>query len=127
MKRRIIASAVLLAIVITVCTVGQLTVDGCGKDISKLLDSAKTSIKKEDYKAAAHYSQKAEDKYVDCERKLSFFINHDLIEDLGVEVAKLNALAGEETADEFLSEISCAEVMLTHLMNDYKPSLYTVF
>lgn len=127
MKRRIIASAVLLVLVITVCVVGQLTVDGCGKDISNLLDSAKTSIKKEDYKAAAHYSQKAEDKYVDCERKLSFFISHDLIEDLGVEVAKLSDLAREETSDEFLAELSSAEVMLTHLLNDYKPSIYTVF
>ena len=49
------------------------------------------------------------------------------MEDLGSQLAKLKNLATEETASEFLSEAGSAVIMLTHVVDDERPTFLNIF
>ena len=71
--------------------------------------------------------EKAEAEYSRQELKLSFFVNHSLVEELGEQLAELPALANSEGAEELLSNIDGAKIKILHIIRDNRLSLANIF
>ena len=63
---------------------------------------------------------------MEAEAGINGFVHHDLVEELGAQIARLPALAAPDTLDEFISEAQSAAVMLTHVVKDESPCLRNV-
>ena len=125
--RRLIAAAVLAAVIVSVCVVGQQVIRRCGQEVGALLMESMEAAQNGDTETAAQKAALAEETFTERENKLNFFIRHDLVEDLGSQLAKLKDLATEETASEFLSEAGSAVIMLTHVVDDERPTFLNIF
>ncbi len=123
---RIITAAVLIVIVITGCTAGEIVVHSCSSNISGEIDKAKRLAEANNFAGAKNAAKAAEAAFTYCEGALAVFINHSLVEDLGEQIARLEMLATEETKAEFLSELSSARVMLVHIVRDNHPTLLNI-
>lgn len=126
MKRLIAAAALILFIAIS-CTVGQITIGGCGERMSKMLDQATAFAENQEFDKAKEQLEKAEAEYSRQELKLSFFVNHSLVEELGEQLAELPALANSEGAEELLSHIDGAKIKILHIIRDNRLSLANIF
>ena len=125
--RRLIAAGVLLTFIVVCCVVGQLTVGGCGRDMTGLLVEARKAAQNRDFTAAEAAAKKAEQEYANHEWRLSFFIHHSLVEELGEQLAALPALANSEAVEEFLSQLDSAKIKILHIMRDNRLSLHNLF
>ena len=124
---RLIAVAILVLGVGTVCIFGQCAITDCGKTVGLLLREGMEAASSGDTETARQKALEAEKTYMHAEQRLSLFIHHDLVEDLGIQIARLSYLAETETLAEYRSEVSGALVMLTHVVNDERPRLSNIF
>ena len=123
---RIIAACVMAVLVVASCIAGQTTVAGCDKKISSFIDQARDAVMQEDFANAQQAAEKAEETFVNCETKLELFVNHRLVEEVGMELSKLPSLAKEDTCQEFLAELESARVMMIHIVRDNRATLLNV-
>ncbi|MGI6269356.1 MAG: DUF4363 family protein [Candidatus Howiella sp.] len=126
MKRLILTAAIFL-ILILLCTAGLYTVSSFTEEMDGLLERAILLAEAGRFEAAAELAQAAEDRWVEIEPKISFFVNHDVVSAVGESVAGLPPLAKEETASDFLSLCRTAKISLVHLADSQRVSLYNIF
>ena len=124
--RRLIAVGVLAGLIAAICVTGTVTVGRTGDEVGALLTEALDAAARGDAEAARDASQRAEAAYVASEGWVNGFVHHDLVEDLGVELARLPGLAAPDSLDDFAAETRAALVMLTHVVKDERPSLGNV-
>lgn len=123
---RIITVVVLLCVIVAICITGYCVVDGLEKSVGELLEQAGEAAFGGDIQGAYEYSTKAEQEFVKREDLVSVFIYHELVEELGVQIAELPDFAHEDSVEEFMSALKGAKVMLGHVTSDEKPSLKNI-
>ncbi len=123
---RIITVVVLLSVIVAISITGYVVVDGLEKSVGALLEQADEAASRGDIQGAYEFSAKAEKEFVKREDLVSVFIYHELVEELGVQIAELPDFANEDSLEEFLSALKGAKVMLGHVVSDEKPSLKNV-
>ena len=123
---RIITVVVLLSVIVAISITGYVVVDGLEKSVGTLLEQADEAASRGDIQGAYEFSAKAEKEFVKREDLVSVFIYHELVEELGVQIAELPDFANEDSLEEFLSALKGAKVMLGHVVSDEKPSLKNV-
>ena len=123
---RIITVVVLLSVIVAISITGYVVVDGLEKSVGALLEQADEAASRGDIQGAYEFSAKAEKEFVKREDLVSVFIYHELVEELGVQIAELPDFANEDSMEEFLSALKGAKVMLGHVVSDEKPSLKNV-
>lgn len=123
---RIITVVVLLSVIVAISITGYIVVDGLEKSVGALLEQADEAASRGDIQGAYEFSAKAEKEFVKREDLVSVFIYHELVEELGVQIAELPDFANEDSLEEFLSALKGAKVMLGHVVSDEKPSLKNV-
>ena len=124
--RRLIAVGVLVCFIAAVCVTGTVTVSRTGSEVGALLTQALDAAARGDAVGAEDATRRAEAAYIAAEGWINCFVHHDLVEDLGVALARLPALAVPDALDDFAAEARAALVMLTHVVKDEKPSLGNV-
>lgn len=125
--RRLIAAGVLLLFVAVCCVAGQIIVTHYGDDMTDSLNSAREAALQEDFEQAAHSVKRAEDEYAKKEWVLSCFIDHNLVEELGEQLAELPSLAAEGSKEEFLSHLDAAKIKILHIIRDNRFSARNIF
>ena len=125
--KRLITVGILAALIVTACFTGHTVINRAGRDVGGLLTESIEAAQDGDAKKAYELSLKAEKAFIEAEGRISFFIYHDLVEGMGLQISKLPDLACDETLSEFSAEANGALVMLTHIVNDEKPTLLNVF
>lgn len=123
---RLIAAVILAVLIAGGCIWGQITVSDCDDVIGNALDQSREAAERGDFESAKKLAEKSEDVFADHEHRLSIFVDHDLVEDLGMQIAKLSTLAEEDTGAEFLSELDAADIMLLHIVRDNRPTLLNI-
>ena len=104
--KRISAILVLALIIVAVCSCGNIYIFHVEKNLNSLMGDANTYIKQKDYENAAKAAEKAEKYFVENEKAVSVFCDHELVENLGVALSRLSPLSKEETEYEFISELN---------------------
>ena len=126
MKRLIAAGALLLFVAVS-CVAGQIIVTHYGDDMTDSLNSAREAILSQNYDEAAKSAKAAEDEYTKKEWVLSCFIDHNLVEELGEQLAELPSLAAEGSKEEFLSHLDAAKIKIVHIIKDNRFSARNIF
>ncbi len=123
--KRIIAAVVLALIVLGLCFADITLTNHIHDTLSREVKECKTAFEQKDYTKAEEYAKKLEAGWTEHEHIFSLFINHELIDDMGVSVAKLVPLA-ETRDDMFLIECRVVEMTLKHIKNDSRVNLHSV-
>ncbi len=124
--KRIIAAVVLALIVAALCTADIIITDRIYDKLTDDIAKCRTAFESGDYLTAENYSKKLESNWTEWEGMFSLFTNHDLIDDIGVSVSKLEPLAKDKD-NIFLVECRIIEMTLTHIKNDSRVNLHSIF
>lgn len=119
MKRLMISLALLLGVLALSCY-GTGYVTSTYEDIVRELSRGEELMQSGEYEAAREHCSRAEKIYEDNEQYLAAFLNHGLLDDIGVSLAAVPPLANEESLPEFFSRCKEAEISLRHIRNDNK-------
>jgi hypothetical protein len=125
--KRIGISLLLLLIITASCITGHIIIKNESENLEALLQNAYNAAIDGDVQLTSQYAEQLEKVYVDAEKKITFFIDHSLVEDMGVAVAELPALARSGEFTDFCSKCSAASVMLKHIVNDEKLTFINIF
>ena len=113
--KRLYFVLVIFAVLIGVIAFGTYTVYQTSNDINKMISEIETYAKNDKIKQAVESCEKAEKLWTDNEEKLSFFVNHQEVCEIGVGISALKPLIQYNEKAEFLSQLNEVKIMLTHL------------
>ncbi len=123
--KRLIAAAVLALLVVAALVADILVTNKVVETLTVDINNCKSAAEQGDYKLAEQHAEKLENNWQKIESYYSPFINHSLIDDMGVSVSKLKPLA-KAGNDMYLTECRVIEVTLTHIKNDSRFSLHNL-
>lgn len=118
--KRLIISFVLLAVVLAVSYYGINFVNSNYDKILGELDLGTEMMERGDFGSAKLHCEKAEEIFEKNEQYMAAFINHSLLDDIGVCIAAVAPLADKESVPEFFSQCEEAKISLRHIRNDHK-------
>ena len=118
--KRLVISLLLLAFVLGINFYGINYVTNRYEEIDGYLSLCISYIEKEDFANAKEQGEKAEKLYSKTELYMAAFVNHSILDDIGVKIAAVVPLINEKTVPECLSSCREAKVSLVHLRNDHK-------
>lgn len=125
--KRLLLSAAILAVVITVSIMGLNMLEKTYEDVNEALSQSEACVRIGDYGAAETYCKAAEDIYVKAEKYLSAFVNHSTLDDIGVSIAQIEPFTEKGEEAEFFSHCEAAKTSLKHLKNDMVISFKNLF
>lgn len=114
MKRLFFGIAVLIVIGLIV-GIGTYTVDKTDKRMNEIFEQIETAAKNDEFSSAVKLCEKAEKEWINHEEKLSFFVNHQEVCDIGVAISAMKPMIEHKEKAEFFSELNKAKTQLTHL------------
>ncbi len=123
--RRLIAAAVLAAIIAGLCFANKMTVNKTYYDLSAGLSRLEQAYM-DSPEAAADLARSFEKEWVSREDYLSIFVNHEIITELGIAISRLPVMIDSD-CDEFTAECAAVRTILLHMLKDTEISLHSVF
>ena len=124
--KRLIASFVIIIILGGTCFLGSVVTQKAYKDIYEGIKQSEGYMQNGQDALAKSMALKAEELWVKREKYLAVFINHDLIDEVGLKLSRIEPLASEDTRQEFFAAINEVKTALTHMRNGQIPSVETV-
>ncbi len=125
--KRLIAAALLLVFIVAACLTGRFALKSCDQKITRLLSSAEDAADEKDFERCRKLLEEAEKQYVSKEWVLSFFVDHELVEQLGEQLAELPPLAAQESREELLSHLYATKTKFLHISRDSRFSVHNIF
>ena len=116
MKRMLLSFAIIAALA-GFSLYGIFSVRHSGGELSKLLNQAIVYAEGGDSEASRRQAEEIEQFYTEHEEKLAFFLDRQLINDLGVSISQLYYLADAEDISEFCAQCRSADITVTHIMH----------
>ncbi|MBE6805541.1 MAG: DUF4363 family protein [Ruminococcaceae bacterium] len=123
--KRIIAAVVLALIVAGLCFADVVMTNRIYNTLSANIKECRSAFLQKDYITAEKKAKELEQNWTEREDIFSLFINHELIDEMGVSVAKLVPLAKTQD-DMFLIECRVVEMTLKHIKNDSRVNLHSI-
>ncbi len=114
MKRLYFALAVFLVLVGIVAT-GTYYVGKANDTMTSYLEKIETAAREDKIDEAVMLCESAEQEWVSSEEKLTLFLNHAEICEIGVKIAAMKPLIEHNEKAEFFSSLNEVKVMLIHL------------
>ncbi len=124
--KRLISAVILLAVITALCVINAVTVKSAHTKLSEKLEICIEAYNKDDTEKAFNTATQLENDWEKREEILSIFVDHDIIDDLGVSISRLPALAKEDS-DTFLAECNAVKITLTHMIKDISVNAHTLF
>lgn len=124
--KRLIISSLILAVIVAVSIMGLYYINENYEQIIAEIEAGEEKIRTKDYEGAKKHINNAEERYVRAEKYLSAFVNHNTLDEIGVNIAAIAPFA-EGEAEEFLSHAKAAKTALKHLKNDMAISVRNLF
>lgn len=118
--KRLIISFALLSSVLGVCYFGVKFVESTYEKINSELTSSEKCMEAGDFEGARKAAEKAEKIYEKREQQMAAFVNHGILDEVGVRLSAVVDFANKESREEFFSHAAQAKTALTHLRNDHK-------
>lgn len=122
MKRVLISLAIILLLG-GFSVYGTYVITTDGNALSDMLDTAISQAESGDMEAAHDTARAIEDSFVAVEKRLSYFIDHSIISQLGVDISQLYYLAEADDPSEFCAHCRSAKITVTHIIDSERPTL----
>lgn len=124
--KRLIAAAILLTFVLTVCITCSRIVQKCYDRISGMIEECELEFDK-DSDSAARKAEEVEKEWADYDILLSAFINHGTVAEIGTSISRLESFARTKSRDNFYCECAVARKMLKEMLKEHKFNIKSVF
>ncbi len=124
--KRLISASVLLVIIVSLCALNALIVKSAYDELSQKLEVCITEYSADNIAKAFESATDLENDWKKREEILSIFVDHDIIDDLGVSISRLPSLA-DKKSNTFLAECNAVKVALTHMIKDISINAHTLF
>ncbi len=124
--KRLIASIVIILMLGGLSILGNVLTEKQYKKINASLNLAKESVEKEDFKEAKKIIKEIEEGWLKSERRLAVFINHQLLDEVGLKLTVIYPFCEADTKAECAAAIKEAKIALVHMKNGQIPSFETV-
>ena len=127
MKRLVIAVG-LIVLIVVVCITENIIISHYYEKLNTMLDTASQLCLNGDKEGAQQQTADLE-KYWDesVENVLSMFVNHDVVDQIGYSIAKLEPSIISGGTLEFTTECKTASTFLKHIKEDEEISLTSIF
>ena len=125
MKRLFISLAIFAAL-FGFAFYGTVVLSHEGERLTALLTEAINLAEKGNADGAKQAAERLEVGYIEAEKRLSYFVNHRDIGQLGVEISTLPSLAEAEDLSNFLASCNSAKTSIIHLVDSATPHLRNV-
>ncbi len=124
MKRLIPAGILLILIILAYFSSQSYIMDTCN-DARELVEICEKDYR--DGKDAYQAAEKIEHLWEDNEKPLSFFVNHDRIDDIELELSSLLLYSRSDEEELFYEHIERLKMLLHQLKEDTKINAHSVF
>ena len=125
MKRLFISLAIFAAL-FGFAFYGTVVLSHEGERLTALLTDAINLAEMGNADGAKQAAERLEVGYIEAEKRLSYFVNHRDIGQLGVEISTLPSLAEAEDLSNFLASCNSAKTSIIHLVDSATPHLRNV-
>ena len=124
--KRLIASLVIIIILGGVCYLGNSVTQKTYNEIFSMVEKSEKYMQDEDETLAKTAALKAEQLWIKSEKYLSAFINHELLDEVGLKLSQLEPFASVDTKEEFFASVNSVKTALIHMRSGQIPSVETV-
>ena len=125
MKRLFISLAIFAAL-FGFAFYGTVALSHEGERLTALLTEAINLAEMGNAEAAKAAAERLEARYIESEKRLSYFVDHRNIGQLGAEISTLPSLAETEDLSNFLASCNSAKTSIIHLVDSATPHLRNV-
>lgn len=125
--KRLIAAAVLMAMLIFLCSSGIIQILKHEDKIISIISQAIEAAENDDFSKAYELASQSEEEWIKSERILAPFTSHLHLDDVGLAVSKLPPLIKYGNKSQFISECKFTIVQIKHLADSEIPSLTNIF
>ena len=125
MKRLFISLAIFAAL-FGFAFYGTVALSHEGERLTSLLTEAINLAEMGNAEAAKAAAERLEARYIESEKRLSYFVDHRNIGQLGAEISTLPSLAKAEDLSNFLASCKSAKTSIIHLVDSATPHLRNV-
>ena len=125
--KRLIAAAVLMAMLIFLCSSGIIQILKHEDKIISIISQAIEAAENDDFSKAYELASQSEEEWIKSERILAPFTSHLHLDDVGLAVSKLPPLIKYGNKSQFISECKFTKVQIIHLADSEIPSLTNIF
>lgn len=124
--KRLIASFVIIIILGGACYTGVCITQKSYEEIYETVENSEKYMQNGEEAQAKSAALKAEELWIEKEKFLAVFINHELLDEVGLKLSQLEPLANEDTKEEFFASVKAAKTALIHMRSGQIPSVETV-
>ena len=125
--KRLFVVFVLVLLVFGLCFIQQKYLEKYSQNMINGLNTLEKTCLAGDFIKAEKQAKELENEWVDYEKVLSFFFDHNEIRELGTELSGIVRLASKETEQTMLSQISSIRVEILHLWSANEVTLFSIF
>ena len=125
--RRLIAAGILVLCVAVACVIGVRYTSSVCETLETRISDCIAAYEAGDADRAAKAAETLETYWIEVEERLSVFVNHSELDNIGISIAKLSPLAAAGDKAQFLAECKLAKTMVTHLKGDEGFSWHSIF
>lgn len=124
--KRLIAGFVIIIILGGACYLGVYATQKAYEEIYETIENSEKHMRNGEETLAKSAALKAEEIWIEKEKLLAIFINHELLDEVGLKLSQLEPFANENTKEEFFASVNSAKTALTHMRSGQIPSVETV-
>ena len=105
---------------------GTFAVSNEGERLTALLTEAIDEAERGNADGAKRAAERLEAGYIEAEKRLSYFVDHRNIGQLGAEISTLPSLAESDDLSSFLATCNSAKTSIIHLVDSATPHLRNI-
>ena len=120
---RIIAASILIFMLAGLCVADRIVIDNAYNEMYSEITACEAAKGTENADKAVSTIRK---NWENREGLLSVFVNHDILDEIGVSVARLEALKSEADED-YLSECAVIKLKLDYIKKDSGINMHSIF
>lgn len=124
--KRLFISLAIFATLFGFAFYGTVALSHEGERLTSLLTEAIDLAEMGNAEAAKQAAERLEARYIESEKRLSYFVDHRNIGQLGAEISTLPSLAESDDLSNFLASCNSAKTSIIHLVDSATPHLRNV-
>ena len=124
--KRLILSFAIFAALFGFAVYGTFAVSNEGERLKTLLTEAIHEAEGGNADGAKAAAERLEAGYIEAEKRLSCFVDHQIIGQLGTEISTLPSLAESDDLSNFLAACNSAKTSIIHMVDSATPHLRNV-
>ncbi|MCQ2478806.1 MAG: DUF4363 family protein [Clostridia bacterium] len=125
--KRLIAAAILTALIIGICIAGNVIVKEFCKDTNSEIEICRKLCEKGDWEAVDKKVKDLKKSWKTRQRYMSVFVNHGIIDDISVSVSRMPLFSNKKSKSDFLAECAEINMLIDRILGEQEMNIESFF